>query len=159
MSKDSRPTPRLSDMAAPIPMPPHAYVPGLNPRPPEDWFDAIKSTVQVGVSLADLQHTQAFRAGLAYLDAGYYWECHEVLEAVWMQTPEGTAEREMVQALIQLANAQLKVLMGRPRAATRLCDMVQEHLQNCTEGQPILGLQSKAVLARVETLRAYLAKG
>lgn len=137
-------------------MPPYAYVPGQDMRHPEDWFDAIKSSVQAGIALPDLQHTAAFRAGLIYLEAGYFWECHEVLEAVWLQTPKGTPEREMVQALIQLANARLKVLMGRPRAARRLCDMVEGHLSNCAGDLPILGMLPDVVLARVAKLRGDL---
>lgn len=146
----------LPDPAAPIPMPPHAYVPGQNTRHPEDWFDGIKSSLQTGIPLADLQHTQAFRAGMIYLDAGFYWECHEVLEAVWMQTPAATPEREMVQALIQLANAQLKILMARPHAAERLCDMVEDHLDKCTSSAPILGMKPAQVRARVKKLRLFL---
>lgn len=137
-------------------MPPHAYVPGQNTRHPEEWFDAVKRSVSSDLPLEDLQHTAAFRAGLIYLDAGFYWECHEVLEAVWMHTPKDTTERALVQALIQLANAQLKVLMERPRAARRLCDMVEGHLRKCCGEQSILGVRIEMVLGRVEKLRQHL---
>ena len=121
-------------------MPPHAYVPGKTPRHPEGWFDPITSQVPEGGMPADLQHTTAWAAGRAYFEQGFYWECHEVLEAVWMQTPLGSPEREMVQAFIQLANARLKLLMDRPKAVLRICDKVQSHLAACPTGQPILGL-------------------
>ncbi|MGC1504084.1 MAG: DUF309 domain-containing protein [Sulfitobacter sp.] len=146
----------MPDQPVPVPLPPHAYIPGQNRRHPEDLFDAIKRSVDPDLPLADLQHTEAFRAGLIYLESGFFWECHEVLEAVWLRTPKGTPERELVQALIQLANAHLKVLMGRPRAAKRLCDMVEGHLQNCDGAQPILGLKPESVSARVEKLRQRL---
>lgn len=121
-------------------LPPHAYVPGQNARHPEDWFDTIKATVTSDIPTARMHETAAWIAGRAYFDAGYYWECHEVLEAVWMQTPDGTAEREMVQALIQLANARLKLRMNRPRATIRLCGMVDAHLARCAGSDMILGL-------------------
>ncbi|TMM52919.1 DUF309 domain-containing protein [Sulfitobacter sabulilitoris] len=130
----------MPDLAGGVTAPPHAYVPGQTPRHPEDWFDGIKASVTTATPVADLHTTQAFHAGRAYFDAGYYWECHEVLEAVWMQAPEGSAERDMVQALIQLANARLKLRMDRPRAARRLCDMVMAHLARCPRDIAILGL-------------------
>ena len=64
--------------------PSHAYVPGQNVRHPEDRFDHIKSSVMPDVAVQD---TQAWQVGLAYLHAGYFWECHEVLEAVWLSLP------------------------------------------------------------------------
>lgn len=131
--------------------PPHAYVPGQTARHPEDWFDDVKATV--GTSPNRLGDTPAFQTGLAYLGAGYFWECHEVLEAVWLNTAYPSAEREMVQALIQLANARLKLQMRRPRAARRLCDMVQGHLAGCAGGAEVLGLQVRDVEAEVAVTR------
>lgn len=113
-------------MAQPnILMPPHAYVPGQTARHPEDWFDDIKSSVQPNVPVLD---TTAWQAGLIYLHAGYFWECHEVLEAVWLSLPNPSPERDMTQAIIQLANARLKIKMKRPNATIRLCGMVSELL-------------------------------
>lgn len=128
-----------------IPLPPHAYIPGKTPRHPEGWFDAITTAVPVGGPLAQLHLTQAWTAGLLYLERGYFWECHEVLEAVWMQAPQGSPEREMVQAVIQLANARLKLLMERPHATIRLCTMVQDHLASCPLEGSILGLTAQEV--------------
>ncbi|MDW4497279.1 DUF309 domain-containing protein [Sulfitobacter sp. D35] len=125
-------------------LPPHAHVPGVNTRHPDDRFDALKASVQ-GVPLEELHVTAAFEAGLAWLDAGYYWESHEVLEAVWLRTPDPSPEREMVQALIQLANARLKQRMGRPNAVRRLCGMVADHLAACPTDRVILGLRAKEV--------------
>lgn len=145
----------MADLLTGIPRPPHVYIPGQTERHPEDWFDPIKASVGAGMRATDLEQTEAFRAGLAYLDAGYFWECHEVLEAVWMETPEGSAEREMVQAIIQLANARLKLLMNRPNAAWRLCNMVSAHLGRLERNVPILGLSPSEIVQMVdETLRA-----
>ena len=109
--------------------PEYPYVPGRTPRHPEGWFDAIRDTVRPGATARELADSPAWAAGLAYLEDGFFWEAHEVLEPVWMALPHGSREREMVQALIQLANACLKREMGRPRAVLRLCRMVAGHLQ------------------------------
>jgi len=104
--------------------PAHAYVPGRNARHPETAFDAVKSSVVPGMSVARIAGSEAWQTGLDLYRTGYFWECHEVLEAVWMALPDGP-DRSAVQAVIQLANAALKERMGKPRAVLRLCDMAQ----------------------------------
>jgi len=76
-----------------------------------------------------------------------------VLEAVWRQTPDPSEQREMVLALIQLANARLKILMMQPRAAWRLCDVVQTRLARCPEDRPVLGLRIDDMQARLKCAR------
>ncbi|WP_213545720.1 DUF309 domain-containing protein [Vannielia litorea] len=97
--------------------PAYAYVPGRTQRHPEGAFDAIRATAE-----PEPLASEALRTGLDWIDAGYFWEAHEVLEPVWMALPDGPA-RTGVQALIQLANAGLKARMARPAAALRLCDI------------------------------------
>ena len=108
--------------------PTHAYVPGRTPRHPEGTFDALRATVRAGDAPAALAQSAAFQAGLHYLDTGFYWEAHEVLEPVWMALPRCSAERSFVQALIQLANGRLKLVMDRPKAALRLALIARDHL-------------------------------
>lgn len=149
----------MPDSPADVELPSYAYVPGVTPRHPEDWFDAIKASVTEDVPVARLHETAAWEAGRVYFDAGYFWECHEVLEAVWMRTPEGSQERDMTQALIQLANARLKITMQRPRAAWRLCNMVAGHLARCRGAAPILGLRVSEVEHWVVETRRSLEGG
>ncbi|MGA9410567.1 MAG: DUF309 domain-containing protein [Roseobacter sp.] len=132
-----------------IPMPPHVHVPGFSPRHPANLFDNIKATVRPCIPPERLHSTKAFIAGRVYFEAGFFWESHEVLEAVWRQTKDPSPERDMVLALIQLANARLKVLMLQPRAAMRLCDMVETHLLRCPKDRAILGLHVSDMLTSV----------
>lgn len=143
----------MADLSDDIPLPPHVYVPGRSPRHPDAWFDEIKASVTPDVKPAELDRTRAFKAGLKYLENGYYWECHEVLEAVWMQTKDPSPERDMVLAIIQLANARLKILMGLPRAANRLCEMVETHLSRCPQAEPTLGQKVSSILDKVNETR------
>ncbi len=101
-------------------LPEYAYIPGISQRHPETAFDALKSTALPGHNAAELAACDAFTAGIRFLHEGYYWESHEVLEAVWMRLPDGSTERAFVQGLIQLANGHLKLRMGRHKAALRL---------------------------------------
>ena len=107
-------------------LPLHAYVPGQTPRHRDGAFDALRATARKGMTPAELAECAAFVSGLLYVEDGYYWEAHEVLEPVWMLLPEGSADRFAVQAVIQIANARLKARMGRPGAVYRLCDMAEE---------------------------------
>lgn len=130
----------MPELPGGTPAPGHAYVPGQTARHPEGWFDPLKAVDP------DPFDSPAMRAGLDYLHAGYFWECHEVLEAVWLALPDPSAERHMVQAVIQLANARLKLVMGRPKATLRLCTMVQEHLVAGRASRPIPGVTPSELL-------------
>lgn len=136
-----------------FPLPPHVYVPGLTPRHPPDIFAKLKSSVALDTPPAELHKTRAFMAGLIYFEAGYFWESYEVLDVVWRQTKDPSAERDMVLALIQLANARLKVLLNQPRAAWRLCDMIETHLLRCPKDRAVLGLQVDQMLSKVSEAR------
>jgi uncharacterized protein len=111
-----------------IPTPPYAYIPGQTPRHDTQLFAGLS----VPESSSDLTATLAWRAGLHYLENGFFWEAHEALEPVWMATRPNSTERHMVQALIQFANASLKAAMQRPKAVIRLCDIAREHLSFCS---------------------------
>jgi hypothetical protein len=139
-----------------IPLPPWLYVPGFSPRHHVNFFDDIKASVTPDMPVQKLHETAAFRAGWLYFQRGYYWECHDVLEAVWRQTKDPSPERDMVLALIQLANARLKVLMRQPRAARRLCDMVEAHLSRLPEDRPVLGLEVGQMRELVKEARGVI---
>ncbi|WP_370399262.1 DUF309 domain-containing protein [Sulfitobacter sp. JB4-11] len=146
----------VTELPPGIPVPPFAYLPGNGQKLAESWFEPLKSSVNSGTALDELPQTDAWLAGRAYLHAGYFWECHEVLEVVWTRTPEGSAERDMVQALIQLANARMKHRMNRPRAAARLCAMVRAQLGRCPSDRLVLGLRVPQVLGWVAQTEAKL---
>ena len=62
----------------------------------------------------------ALRYGLELNDAKYFWECHEILEAVWAAAPQGGRARILLRACIQIANANLRLRIGKLTAAARL---------------------------------------
>ena len=134
-------------------LPEHAYVPGLTARHAEGCFEPICATAQKGMSAEQLAQSEAFCTGLYYLQRGYFWEAHELFEPVWMALEEGSEERRLLQALIQLANAQLKVRMHRPKAASRLCIMVRGLLEKLT-GARVMGQDISQIMARLEAVEA-----
>jgi hypothetical protein len=115
-------------MTAVLVLPGHAHVPGRNPRHPEDAFGDLRDTARPGMSPSALKRSAAYRAGFRLLAAGYPWEAHEVWEPVWLAAPPNSALRHEVRALIQLANAELKLGMGRTAAVRRLCALAAADL-------------------------------
>ena len=72
-----------------------------------------------------------------------------MLEPVWMASAPNSAEKAMAQAVIQLANAALKLDMGKPKAAVRLAGMVEALASDAARGgESVLGVEV-AVLARL----------
>lgn len=134
-----------------------AYIPGKTERHPEGLFDPVRETVSSGMTSLELADSPAFLSGIAYMEAGFYWEAHELLEPVWIALPEGSVEQRFVQALIQLANAHLKLNMGRAKAAVRLCVIVRDLLSD-TSGEVIMSLRLDKVLQQVTSLEHDLRK-
>lgn len=93
------------------PFPAHAFRPGQGDTPDSPWLEAAKS----GFDDAAL-----VQKGFELLRAGYFWESHELLEKAWMARRPNSPEREMLRAIIQIANGQLKAAMGNRGAAARL---------------------------------------
>lgn len=96
------------------------HLPGRTPRPPETVFAPLKAGLAGLSEPADLAASTAFAAGREFFARRYYWEAHEMFEAVWIRLPPAGAERVLLRGLIQLANAGLKARMGRGRAAARI---------------------------------------
>lgn len=124
----------------PLPLPDHKHIPGQNARHPEDAFDWIRDQAAAEAGNA------AWLYGLRLLHHGFYWEAHEVLEPVWIAAAPNSAEKAMAQAVIQLANAALKLDMGKPKAAVRLAGMVESLAAEAAQGgKVVLGVEVAAV--------------
>jgi hypothetical protein len=81
-----------------------------------------------------------YRYGWRLYEEGFYWEAHEVWEAVWLACAPQSRERLLLQALIQLTNARLKAVMGQEKAVARLLAEVDR-----LRAEP--GLQDAPVMA------------
>jgi len=109
-------------------MPENAHVPGRTPRPL--LCSPVLSASRAApprVSPQEWQRNYCYIYGFALYGEGFFWEAHEVWEPVWMGLAPNSRERRLLEALIQTANACLKVRMARPRAVQRLAAMAREH--------------------------------
>lgn len=96
------------------------YTPGENAESDDETLARAKSLVPPRFeSFVPFDHP-ALIYGLALNDAAFFWESHEILEAVWKAAPMGGRDRILLRACIQIANAGLKHRLGRVRAVERL---------------------------------------
>ena len=101
-------------------LPPHAYIPGQTQRHQEAQFDEIISSIPNVIDFETLQALSAFHTALNFMQHGFHWEAHEVLEAIWMNTAPNSIERLFTQCIIHLANANLKHIMKRETATQKI---------------------------------------
>ena len=108
--------------AASLPLPRWAYVPGetADAEADHDTLWQAKALVPLRFRGFVPARHPALRYGIALNDSGYFWESQEILEAVWAAAPQGGRERILLRACIQVANANLRLRMAKPRAAARL---------------------------------------
>ena len=101
--------------AANLPLPRWAYVPGETADAEADHDTLWHAKALVPSRFRDFVPARhpALRYGIALNDAGYFWESHEVLEAVWAAAPQGGRERILLRACIQIASANLKLRMQK----------------------------------------------
>lgn len=109
--------------------PPAPYLPGRTARPDDAFFEPLKAGLDAEMDIAALTASAAFRGGRDAFDQGYYWEAHELWEAVWMCLPPASAEKHLLRGLIQFANTGLKRRMGKDRAAERIILLAREALR------------------------------
>jgi hypothetical protein len=105
-----------------LPLPQWAYVPGEMDEAGADHDTLWQAKVLVPSRFRDYVPARhpALRYGIALNDRGYFWESQEILEAVWAAAPQGGRERILLRACIQIANANLRLRIGKLTAATRL---------------------------------------
>ncbi len=140
-------------------LPRWTYVPGRGGGPDRDTLDAVKVSVPPRFDRVVPADHPALIYGLTLNDKNFFWECHEILEAIWKAAQQGGRDKILLRACIQIANANLKQAMGQPHAAARLfagalaeLDELSVRQTNC---DGIAAFYPAAALAAV--LRARLA--
>jgi hypothetical protein len=140
-------------------MPRWPYNPGTDRAPDREPLEIVKRLVPLRFDGFVPADDPAFLYGLALHDGGFFWEAHEIWEAVWKAAPMNGRDRLALRALIQIANAGLKLRQARPRAAARLIQeatgLLGELGTRGVAGAP----ESVAGRLQGESLRAQLREG
>jgi hypothetical protein len=146
--------------AAKLPLPRWAYVPGDAKAAEADYETLAQVKLLVPARFHNFVPARhpALRYGLALNDSGYFWEAQEVLEAVWAAAPQGGRERTLLRACIQIANANLRLRMGKSHAAARLLGEALGELNMLDSRKAIAGgdgfvdgFPRAALVARLQT--------
>jgi len=89
-----------------IPLPISKHLPGKNKRPDDGLLESVAEKASTVTEDASYRSNTAWLYGIRLFNNGYYWEAHEVLEAVWNNATPNSREKHLVQGVIQIANAQ-----------------------------------------------------
>jgi len=132
------------------PLPPYAFVPGHWPHPRGEGGHAQGQAEPPEEALDPAAWTicEAYLYGIDLFNHGYYWEAHEAWEGPWRAAPGATPEKALLQGLIRLAAAGVKLRQGilasvrsHGEAAERLFLQALE----ATGGRPLCGLDLLAL--------------
>jgi predicted metal-dependent hydrolase len=66
--------------------------------------------------------------GIAYFNAGEYYQQHDSFEALWKQTPG--VERELYQGILQVGVAYYQITRGNWRGAVKMLARAARHLKD-----------------------------
>jgi len=138
-------------------MPAYRHRPGQTPRPAESPADAIAARAPAEFDPDQWQANVAYTYGFVLFENGFYWEAHEVWEAVWQSCQPNSRERQLLQALIQLANAELKRCLTQPVAAARLLAMADAHLAEAMDHRVSPGESERVIGVDIGALRRRIA--
>ncbi len=128
-----------------IPLPPNAYVPGHGqPHPVNDPLGHLFNSPELApLPLDHLPDDPAFRRcalaallatdprwlhALDLFNEGFSWEAHEAWEQFWHALGRTTPEARVVQGLIHLAAAAVKIREGKPAGVTKHTQRARELL-------------------------------
>ncbi len=128
--------PRYTD----IPFPPYRYVPGLNSHPRKDPHG--HSYGQPEIHLAswnskEWRKLEPYLFGVDLYNYAYWWECHEVLEALWRAADRKSVKARFVQGIIQMAAANLHRHMKKPESARHQAEKGIDHLEAALNEGPV----------------------
>src|SRR3954453_24146119 len=107
-------------MIADLALPRWAWIPGVETGADHETLAMAKALVPARFNGFVPARHPALRYGLGLNDCGFFWESHEILEAVWGAAPQRGRERILLRACIQIANANLKLRMEKFYAPSRL---------------------------------------
>jgi hypothetical protein len=137
-------------------LPPYTYVPGgpwPHPiRDPQGHLHGRTEAPAAPIVGDDWESSDAYLRGFDLFNAGYYWEAHEAWEALWHAHGRTGAVAWIVQALIKLAAAGVKIRERRPAGvrthATRAAALLERAREAGGRYQAGLDLDSVADRAR-----------
>lgn len=147
----TQPGPRYTER----PLPVYRHVPGRTPHPtrdPDGHSYGLSAPELPDLNTHDWRRCEHYLFGIDLFNAGYWWECHEVLEGLWHAAGIGTPAAHVLQAVIQCAAAHLKAANDCPSGAGRLHGHSVRHAR--WSGDRKLGLDLDEMVMNTRTFLA-----
>lgn len=141
-------------------LPRYRYVPGRQPHPTRhpdghSFGQGEPFPAQPGWDPRDWQDRVAWLWGVDLFNRFYFWEAHEAWESLWRDAERDSDPRLLLQGLIQVAAALLKVELESLKGAARLAHTGIEKLNSVSARRPVLmGLD---VAATANEMRTYFS--
>jgi hypothetical protein len=138
------------------PFPAYRYVPGVHPHPTRDArghsYDPTPTLNRHPAWHPDEWRTlEAWLYGVDLFNAHYFWEAHEAWEGLWAAVPRDSVPALLLQGLIQLAAALLKLHLGSEYGVLVLSREGLDKLRHVAEVAPqFMGLEVGEVTAAYE---------
>ena len=124
-----------------LPLPEWRCIPVHAAVPDRARLDPVTAGVPDRLAPYEAAGHPAFLFGVDLFNTGFFWEAHEVWEPIWMALAPNSRERIGCQALIQGANACLKLRFGWRKAFYRLNDELARLARETDAGRkPVLGI-------------------
>lgn len=128
------------------PFPAYRYVPGLQPHPRRDldghsYRQPTPQSSAAPWSVATWRTLSDWLFGVDLFNAFYFWEAHESWEGLWSAQPRTSLPARLLQGLIQIAAALLKIHLRSVAAAGALARRGLDKLTTAAAATPsLLGL-------------------
>lgn len=132
--------------------PPYSYVPGgrwPHPTAAPGGHSRNRLTHPTPPIADDRwEHSYAYIRGFALFNAGYYWEAHEAWEGLWHAHGRRGAVARLLQGLIKLAAAGVKVRECRPAGVRSHAVRAARHFEESLRegGRYQLGLDLETLI-------------
>jgi hypothetical protein len=135
-------------------LPPYRYVPGRTPHPVRDerGHSYGRDVAPIRVEATGWRSSTEYLHAIDLFNEGYYWECHEILEAIWNGVGRSGDVAAFAQGVIQVAAALLKLGMSERDAALGLARRGAAKLR--AGPSPVLGVDAHRLADDVD---AFLA--
>lgn len=128
------------------PLPPYTHVPGRTPHPESDPAGHSYGKSRNVPEPLDASHwwlSSAYRRGVLLFNHGYYWEAHEAWEGLWLAAGRRGPTANLLQALIHLAAAGVKIREGVPAGVVSHARRAAHHLTRLPASASCAGLQRR----------------
>ncbi len=113
------------------PFPVYPYVPTLLPHPRENPLGHSYGKIDPVLDSQNetiLSHGETYLYGVDLFNFGYFWECHEAWEKIWLTLKKEAKYHLFFQGLILVAAGFLKEKMQQSNSAKKLFDTAHHKL-------------------------------